>query len=60
MGALEGLDGELRAARKQQVEQIGALLDKNDYVNAAQAIRQLMFLEKFGAEIAQLFELLEQ
>jgi len=59
LAALEQLDAELRAARSAEVAQIGALLDAKDFNTAAQAIRQLMFLEKFGSEISQLFELLE-
>jgi molecular chaperone HscB len=57
--ALEKLDAELRAARSAEIAQIGTLLDAKDFQSAAQAIRQLMFLEKFGSEISQLFELLE-
>jgi len=59
LAALEQLDAELRAARNAEVAQVGTLLDAHDYDAAAQAIRQLMFLEKFGGEISQLFELLE-
>ncbi|HEX7645271.1 MAG TPA: Fe-S protein assembly co-chaperone HscB [Burkholderiaceae bacterium] len=57
--ALEVLDRELREAHKAQIAEVGAKLDAADYEGAAQAIRQLMFLDKFGAEISQLFELLE-
>lgn len=57
--ALEKLDAELRKARGDEVSKIGELLDNKDFNGAAQAIRQLMFLEKFGSEISQLFELLE-
>lgn len=59
LGALENLDGELRAARKAEVAQIGELLDAEEFLLAAQAVRQLMFLEKVGSEIAQLFDLME-
>jgi molecular chaperone HscB len=58
--ALAGLDDALRAARKEEIAQIGELLDSGDYAQAGQAVRQLMFLEKVGAEIAQLFDLLEE
>jgi molecular chaperone HscB len=58
--ALATLDDALRAARKEEVAKIGTLLDNGDYAQAAQAVRQLMFLEKVGAEIAQLFDLLEE
>lgn len=58
--ALTELDEALRTARKEEVEQIGTLLNRGDYTSAARAIRQMMFLEKFGAEIGQLFDLLEE
>lgn len=57
--ALERLDAELRAARNAEIEQIGALLNAQELAPAAQAVRQLMFLEKVGSEVAQLFDLLE-
>ncbi|HEY8026050.1 MAG TPA: Fe-S protein assembly co-chaperone HscB [Burkholderiaceae bacterium] len=59
LAALEKLDAELRTERGAEVNRIGELLDNKDFNAAAQAIRQLMFLEKFGSEISQLFELLE-
>ncbi|HXA46578.1 MAG TPA: Fe-S protein assembly co-chaperone HscB [Burkholderiaceae bacterium] len=58
--ALTTLDDALRAARKEEVAQIGTLLDSGNYVQAAQAVRQLMFLEKVGTEVAHLFDLLEE
>jgi len=60
MTALTKLDDALRAARKAEIAQIGALFDGGDYAQAAQQVRQLMFLEKIGAEIAQLFDQLEE
>ncbi len=57
--ALEILNRELREAHKAQIGDVAAKLDAADYHEAAKAIRQLMFLDKFGAEISQLFELLE-
>ena len=57
VGALEKLDSQLRIARNEEVAQIGKLLDANDFTQAAQGVRQLMFLEKFGEEIAHIFEL---
>ncbi len=57
--ALEKLDVELRSARKEEIGQIGRLLDANDYVQAAQGVRQLMFLEKFKEEIGHIFETIE-
>ena len=58
--ALEDLDDTLKAARKTEIALIGTLLDSGDFAQAAQAVRQLMFLEKIGAEISQLFDLLEE
>lgn len=57
--ALDTLDADLRAARKAEVAGIGALLDSGDFALAAQGVRQLMFLEKFGEEIARIAEALE-
>jgi molecular chaperone HscB len=59
IAALEQLEAELRAARNTEVTQIGTLLDAHDFVQAAQGVRQLMFLEKFGEEIARIFEMME-
>ena len=59
VGALETLDDALRLARKQEIEQICALLEANDFAQAAQGVRQLMFLEKFKEEIASIFETIE-
>jgi molecular chaperone HscB len=60
LGELEQLDGELRAERKHELERIGALLDAGDYHAAAKGIRQLMFVERFGEDIARAFEDLTQ
>ena len=59
IGALDRLDAELRAVRKLEVAQIGALLDARDFAPAAQGVRQLMFLEKFGEEISRIVDALE-
>ncbi|SFB40243.1 Co-chaperone protein HscB [Collimonas sp. OK607] len=59
MPALEQLDSELRAARKVDLERIGTLLDAQDFQQAAQYVRQLMFLDKFGEEIGNAFAVLE-
>jgi molecular chaperone HscB len=57
--ALEKLDEELRLARKEEIEKIGRLLDAHDFAQAAQGVRQLMFLEKFKEEIEHIFETIE-
>jgi molecular chaperone HscB len=56
IGALERLDAELRAMRKRDLEAIGVLLDAGDFATAAQRVRQLMFIEKFGDEVGRAFE----
>jgi len=57
--ALEQLDGALRGAKKEAVARIETLLDADDFAGAAQLVRQLMFLEKFGEEIGNAFALIE-
>ena len=59
LGALEKLDATLRAARKTELDAIAGLLDNGRFEDAGQGVRQLMFLEKFGEEIARAFEILE-
>ncbi len=59
IAALESLDAELRAARKRQLDDIGALLDGDHYEQAGERVRQLMFVEKFGEEVGRAFEALE-
>jgi molecular chaperone HscB len=56
IAALEQLDDEMRSVRKQKLERVGSLIDGGDFEQAAQEVRQLMFLEKFGEEVAQAFE----
>lgn len=57
--ALDGLDAQLRAARKAQLQDIEKLLDAADYAAAAQGVRALMFLEKFGEEVSFAFDSIE-
>jgi molecular chaperone HscB len=57
--ALEALENDLREARKSKVAHVGELLDAGDYEAAAQGVRQLMFLEKFGNEVQSAFETIE-
>jgi len=56
---LDQLDNDLRQARKEKISEIGRQLDAHDYTAAAQGVRQLMFLEKFGEEVQAVFEKLE-
>ncbi|MEB0134782.1 Fe-S protein assembly co-chaperone HscB [Actimicrobium sp. CCC2.4] len=60
LAALERLDDELRQAWNGQVDRIAALLDGGDFEAAAQVVRELMFLDKFRAEIADYYEVLDQ
>ena len=57
--ALESLDDQLRKARKQQLAQIEQQIDAGDFHAAAQGVRALMFLEKFGEEVRFAFEAIE-
>jgi molecular chaperone HscB len=59
MAALEALDGQLRGERKARLAEVGRLLDAGDYAAAAQGVRALMFLDKFGDEVRFTFEAIE-
>jgi molecular chaperone HscB len=59
VAALEKLDQDLRARRNTEVTGIGGLLDANNFIEAAEGVRRLIFLEKFGEEIAGIFEKIE-
>jgi molecular chaperone HscB len=56
LDGLEKLEAELLEARTREIDRIGELLDANNFAEAGKAVRQLMFLEKFGEEIGNLFE----
>jgi molecular chaperone HscB len=58
-GALDALDAQVRGERRQRLAQVGKLLDAGDYQGAAQGVRALMFLDKFGDELQYAFEALE-
>ena len=59
MAALEALERQLRAERNARLDQVGAQLDAGQFEPAAQGVRALMFLEKFGAEVRSAFEAIE-
>lgn len=59
MAALEKIEADLRVARDAQIVKTGALLDANEFEQAGQEVRQLMFLEKFGEEISRTFEVMQ-
>lgn len=53
LAALEDLADELQATVKRQLVRIGGQIEGMDFESAAQGVRQLMFLEKFGSEVAR-------
>jgi molecular chaperone HscB len=57
--ALDALDAQVRAERKQMLVIVGQQLDAGDYAAAAQGVRSLMFLDKFGDEVQYAFEAIE-
>ncbi len=54
--ALERLEREIRAAWRDGAAQAGALLDGGDFEAAAQAVRRLMFVDKFSRDVGAAFE----
>ncbi|UVW30417.1 Fe-S protein assembly co-chaperone HscB [Massilia sp. H6] len=58
-GALDALDAQVRRERKRMLEQVGTQLDAGDFQGAAQGVRAMMFLDKFGADIQYAFEAIE-
>ncbi|NHZ78418.1 Fe-S protein assembly co-chaperone HscB [Massilia sp. CCM 8695] len=60
LDALEALDEQVKQERTSRLVQIGGQLDAGDYEQAAQGVRALMFLEKFGEELSFAFDALEQ
>jgi molecular chaperone HscB len=59
LDALESLDVEVGADRKTRMVQIGEQIEAGDYEHAAQGVRALMFLEKFGEELHYAFDALD-
>lgn len=57
--ALDELDAQVRRERKAMLEQVGRQLDAGDYPAAAQGVRAMMFLDKFGDEVQYAFEALD-
>lgn len=56
--ALDTLDGALRKDRDLQIAQVATSLDAQDFATAALGVRKLMFIEKFGDEVAATFDML--
>lgn len=59
MVQLEALKRSLGEVRRDAVELIGVLLDQSQFGEAGKQVRELMFVEKFGDEVARTFEVLE-
>jgi molecular chaperone HscB len=59
LDALEALQKTVRDARRDELDATGTLLDAQQYETAALNVRKLMFLEKFNAEIGDVFALIE-
>lgn len=59
MDALEALDAQLKEERAALLKQVGVQLDAGDFAQAAQGVRALMFLAKFGEEVGFAFEAME-
>jgi molecular chaperone HscB len=58
---LDRLDGELQRARRDTLQRIEQLLDQgNDARAAAQQVRALMFIERFGHDVQARFDQLGQ
>lgn len=59
VAALDTLDAQLKHERASLLAQVGAELDAGDYAQAAQGVRALMFLAKFGEEVSFAFEAID-
>ncbi|AJY43162.1 Fe-S protein assembly co-chaperone HscB [Burkholderia humptydooensis] len=59
VGELDALLAELRDDRRARLAKLGALLDSGSDQGAAEAVRQLMFVERVSAEIGAQIERLE-
>ena len=59
LAALESLDLEVAGDRKARMVRIGEQLDAGNYEHAAEGVRALMFLEKFGEELHYAFDALD-
>ena len=57
--SLQALDDGMASERERLLAEIGRAIDlDSDHARAASLVRQLMFIEKFGSEIASAFEAL--
>ena len=59
--SLDALDDQLRQSRQEVLQDIERLLDRdNDAPAAAEQVRALMFIERFGRDVEARFEQLGQ
>ncbi|MFC5513369.1 Fe-S protein assembly co-chaperone HscB [Massilia jejuensis] len=58
-GALGALDEQVRMERRAMLAEVGKQLDAGDFEAAAQGVRALMFLDKFGDEVQYAYEAIE-
>ena len=56
---LEALEQALNEAHRQAVARIAELLEQSKFSEAGERVRELMFVEKIGDEVASTFEALE-
>ncbi|QOL47939.1 Fe-S protein assembly co-chaperone HscB [Massilia litorea] len=57
--ALDALDKQVRMERKAMLAEVGKQLDAGDFPKAAEGVRALMFLDKFGDEVQYAYEAIE-
>jgi molecular chaperone HscB len=57
--ALDTLDAQVRAARKEQLAQVSLQLDAGNFEAASTTVRALMFLDKFSEELQHAFSAIE-
>jgi molecular chaperone HscB len=57
--ALDALDKQVRMERKAVLAEVGKQLDAGDFTKAAEGVRALMFLDKFGDEVQYAYEAIE-
>jgi molecular chaperone HscB len=57
--AIEALEEEVKVSRKAQLDKIAVLLNAQDYVNAAEGVRALMFIDKFIDELESALDSLQ-
>ena len=55
----DALDKDVRMERKALLKRVGEQLDAGDYQKAAEGVRALMFLDKFGDEVQYAYEAIE-